>query len=688
MIKFNCFTSRFRRKKKYKGDEETLKNGERKGLQTLQVKIEQPVKSPATEELKLTTFSFAVPLSIHDNSQCSVKIMNQENPVRIETAEIAYEGEDEHEENSPIKRDFSDLDLTAQEDISGDRDLYSRNKNMDFSDAFDTRVEEQFDDKAEKESENGIEMSKSGHVSDPGIGKAEFWTCPKLQRSCSNVESRNVLRKIVDQLPPSKSQSFEELQYLSEKVREKVETGSPRSEMTHFSADRVMLKKHSSSQVLPSRSRRLWWKLFLWSHRNLHNGRTLKSRPPPAAAALHPQGGYSSDTLEPNQAIESIKMASPGSVTGESMNKGHSNNNNDYKSLNTFQYGVSGLWHQNQWVAFSSEPSPFARVDEWVKDLEIQYPLPVNGNCENEEDILFPPSPKTARSPARSTTQLIRGRHEINLSEEILHANSIIQSLNSSSTVAHISGIGLKVIPTISSFSRLRSVNLSNNFIVQITPGSLPKGLHTLNLSRNKISTIEGLRELTRLRVLDLSYNRISRIGHGLSNCTLIKELYLAGNRISDAEGLHRLSKLTVLELSFNKITTTKALGQLVANNDTLQALDLLGNSIQSNISDDQLRKAVCDLLPKLVYLNKQPIKSQRAREVLTDSVAKAALGNSSPSSSRKAGKRVSQGRSLSSIGHKSSANVLQKSRSRSKGQTHQHLSLKIAPSAQVAASH
>lgn len=49
-----------------------------------------------------------------------------------------------------------------------------------------------------------------------------------------------------------------------------------------------------------------------------------------------------------------------------------------------------------------------------------------------------------------------------------------------------------------------------------ITPGSLPKSLHVLNLSRNKINTIEGLRELTRLRVLDLSYNRISRVGQGI----------------------------------------------------------------------------------------------------------------------------------------------------------------------------
>lgn len=57
---------------------------------------------------------------------------------------------------------------------------------------------------------------------------------------------------------------------------------------------------------------------------------------------------------------------------------------------------------------------------------------------------------------------------------------------------------------------------LSSYLAVRISPGSLPKGLHTLNLSRNKINTIEGLKELTRLRLLDLSYNRISRIGQGI----------------------------------------------------------------------------------------------------------------------------------------------------------------------------
>ena len=133
----------------------------------------------------------------------------------------------------------------------------------------------------------------------------------------------------------------------------------------------------------------------------------------------------------------------------------------------------------------------------------------------------------------------------------------------------------------------------------------------------------------------------------GLSNCSILKELYLAGNKISDVEGLHRLLKLTVLDLSFNKITTTKALGQLVANYNSLQGLNLLGNPIQNNIGDEQLRKTIVSLLPKLVFLNKQSIKPPRSREAVTDSVAKAALGKSGWNPRRKTGKKLTHSFSL-----------------------------------------
>ncbi|XLR20380.1 hypothetical protein S83_048292 [Arachis hypogaea] len=65
-------------------------------------------------------------------------------------------------------------------------------------------------------------------------------------------------------------------------------------------ANRVMLRRHSSSQVLPSGSKRLWWKMLLWSHRNIHRHISSKStQVNPGVAVTHNPYGYSSDTLEP-----------------------------------------------------------------------------------------------------------------------------------------------------------------------------------------------------------------------------------------------------------------------------------------------------------------------------------------------------------------------------------------------------
>ncbi|KAG0478183.1 hypothetical protein HPP92_012902 [Vanilla planifolia] len=158
----------------------------------------------------------------------------------------------------------------------------------------------------------------------------------------------------------------------------------------------------------------------------------------------------------------------------------------------------------------------------------------------------------------------------------------------------------------------------------------------------------------------------------GLSNCTIIKELYLAGNKISEVEGLHRLLKLTVFDLSFNKITTTKALGQLVANYNSLLALNLVGNPLQNNLGDEQMRKAVLSLLPNIAYLNKLPIRQQRAREVMLSSLTKAALGDDGRSLRRRPTKRAVQSlgpSAKSKLGEGSSKNL------RSKNRKHQHSS-------------
>ncbi|XP_077213538.1 uncharacterized protein LOC143848471 isoform X2 [Tasmannia lanceolata] len=631
MAKLNCFSVLVGKKKKSKESSHPIEAN--KGHGTLQVKLKHLVNSYKVSSTDAASFNLSVPFRIQENSTCQVKVLREEKTIRVEATEAAYEGEDEHEENSSMKRDFSDFDLQSQIQNNGEKAVLAMERNNSPYDSINTEMNNKMNDGSERD-----EIIEGGHVSDPGIGRKVFCSSPKLKRSCSNLETRDLLPRIANELKKISGSPRGEVNEIQ---------SSPLSAITSCSADKVMLKRRSSSQVLPSRSRRLWWKLFLWSHRNLHKP-VAKPKLLSVQIGSNQKGGYSSDTLEPSRvldnkgkAIDSNNLKSPDSFSSES--KINISNNQNWDNF----HEISNLWPGNQWVAFSAESSssPLARVDEWVTNLDTHFEVPLDdGDVGDEgeigESVVYQHSSEIGESPRKNSLATRRS----NLTEEVLQANKVVQSLNSFSTVAHIAGMGLKAIPTISPFSVLRTVNLSGNYIVHITSGSLPKSLHTLNLSRNKIATIEGLRELTRLRVLDLSYNRISRIGHGLSNCTVIKVLYLAGNKISDVEGLHRLLKLTVLDLSFNKITTAKALGQLVANYHSLLALNLLGNPIQSHISEDQLRKAVSSLLPQLAYLNKQPIKPQRGREMVKDSVAKAALGHSGWNSMRKVSKRVSHG--------------------------------------------
>ncbi|XP_057796584.1 uncharacterized protein LOC131012617 [Salvia miltiorrhiza] len=268
----------------------------------------------------------------------------------------------------------------------------------------------------------------------------------------------------------------------------------------------------------------------------------------------------------------------------------------------SMQKDVKGDTSFDHWDELPAKDFRIKRIENWVINIQHCGPPEESNESDSCYDQETPEVDALLEEPTASKV-------EVKVNPGIEAAKRYISSMNVSTTSAQLSNLGLQVIPFLSAFGSLKALNLSGNAIVRIASGALPRGLHVLNLSKNSISTIEGLRDLTRLRVLDLSYNRILRIGHGLGTCSSIKELYLAGNKISEVEGLHRLLKLNVLDLRFNKISTAKCLGQLAANYNSLHALSLEGNPAQKNVGDEQLKKYVLSLLPHLTYYNRQSIK-------------------------------------------------------------------------------
>lgn len=197
------------------------------------------------------------------------------------------------------------------------------------------------------------------------------------------------------------------------------------------------------------------------------------------------------------------------------------------------------------------------RIDVWVSTLQDCSPSKgknaLSASSDHEEDDV-----------AAVLDGLSTSKHDSKVTPGMEAAKRYVSSLSATTTAAQLANHGLVMIPFLSAFVSLKALNLSGNaiglyflytsvfvyvglvnwfaiiifmqvslyslsmlvlinlsfpltFSVRINAGALPRGLHILNLSKNNISTIEGLRELTRLRVLDLSYNRIIRIGHGMS---------------------------------------------------------------------------------------------------------------------------------------------------------------------------
>lgn len=152
----------------------------------------------------------------------------------------------------------------------------------------------------------------------------------------------------------------------------------------------------------------------------------------------------------------------------------------------------------------------------------------------------------------------------------------------------------------------------------------------------------------------------------GLASCTSLRELHLAGNKLSEVDGLHRLLKLSFIDLSFNKLASDKSIGQLAANYNSLQAINLLGNPLHSNLGEEPLRKLIIGIAPHVVYLNKQAMKAVSARDASVDSVARAALGTTSHHTHQR-GKTSSQSKPIRRNGKSALSTVSSSPRHRDK---------------------
>ena len=136
-----------------------------------------------------------------------------------------------------------------------------------------------------------------------------------------------------------------------------------------------------------------------------------------------------------------------------------------------------------------------------------------------------------------------------------------------------LSGQNLQVLPRAD--SHLESLTADNNCITSLT--NLPKSLRILSLVRNKIAFLGNIEIQTPyLLSLNLSSNRLISL-EGISACTHLQELKLANNYIGDDQIslIQNLKNLKVMDISHNHLRDTSFFKIL----DKLKNLEELWNS-------------------------------------------------------------------------------------------------------------
>lgn len=261
-------------------------------------------------------------------------------------------------------------------------------------------------------------------------------------------------------------------------------------------------------EVVPILKQKPWWKVFLVTHRNIHREQNaLICRPSPSKLldASPPLNavGYSSDAdcysgapLFPSGVIQPESVASGPTVkSGEALmptdeeviqkvTAGDSVNTKDFQPVQSVPSPMSPEHHiqiigkGRVLKAFQYERPDLRRVEEWISSID-----PIASPDEEEFEISTEPDaePTSPSAPAASffktqgfrsnqvhpdggTLSDRRDQHgDIQLDADSEMASMITQSINPLSTVAHFSGVGLKLMPHLGTYHNLKTLNLSAN---------------------------------------------------------------------------------------------------------------------------------------------------------------------------------------------------------------------------------
>lgn len=141
------------------------------------------------------------------------------------------------------------------------------------------------------------------------------------------------------------------------------------------------------------------------------------------------------------------------------------------------------------------------------------------------------------------------------LSENTFGDISPITSLPNLQNVT-LNGVGLASIDAMAGMSTLKNVKLADNALTNIDAVATFPVLVSLDVSGNELSELSAVSGLGSLQTLEASDNLIGSLSPLSTTNSKLTKLFVANNRITSLDGVQNLSRIATLDVSGNRITS------------------------------------------------------------------------------------------------------------------------------------
>ncbi|KAM5538539.1 hypothetical protein V8D89_007872 [Ganoderma adspersum] len=170
-----------------------------------------------------------------------------------------------------------------------------------------------------------------------------------------------------------------------------------------------------------------------------------------------------------------------------------------------------------------------------------------------------------------------------------------------------LGGNRLRKLEGLEGLVNLEELWVGKNKITKLENLGAVKKLRILSIQSNRITKIEGLESLENLEEFYISHNGVQRI-EGLENNVKLRTIDLGNNFVERLEGVSHLTKLEELWINDNKIATLQDIEPQLKHIETLETIYLERNPVQASEGAAYRRKLIL-LLPQIQQLDATYVK-------------------------------------------------------------------------------